>query len=71
MNQCLKLFDTDGITDFFDFFFIINFENNQQTTKSPHFKYLMKIKLFGLSENKLFHFLGIFKKNETKSGSAK
>ena len=32
-NLGLKLFDTDGITDFIGVF-IINFENNQQTTKS-------------------------------------
>ena len=29
-------------------------------------KYPMKVKLFGLSETKLFHLLGIFKKNEIK-----
>ena len=27
----------------------------------------MKMKLFGLNETKLFHFHGIFKKNEIKS----
>ena len=31
------------------------------------FKYRMKMKLFGLSETKLFHFHGIFKKNEINS----
>ena len=34
---------------------------------SPIFKYPMKMKLFGLSETKLFHVHGIFKKNEIKS----
>ena len=29
-------------------------------------KYPMKMKYFGLSETKLFHFPGIFKINETK-----
>ena len=29
--------------------------------------YPMKMKLFGLSETKLFHFHGIFNKNEIKS----
>ena len=36
----------------------------------PHasvFKYSMKMKYFGLDETKLFHFHGIFKKNEIKS----
>ena len=38
-------------------------------TPSPPliFKYPMKMKYFGLSETKLFHFHGIFKKNEIKS----
>ena len=36
-------------------------------TQPPIFKYPMKIKLFGLSETKLFHFHGIFKKNKIKS----
>ena len=35
--------------------------------RTPVFKYPMKMKLFGLSETKLFHFHGIFKKNEIKS----
>ena len=34
---------------------------------SPVFKYRMKMKLFGLSETKLFYFHGIFKKNKIKS----
>ena len=33
----------------------------------PLFKYPMKIKLFGLTETKLFHFHGIFRKGEIKS----
>ena len=33
----------------------------------PVFKYYMKMKLFGLSETKLFHSHGIFKKNVMKS----
>ena len=38
-------------------------------TPSPSlvFKYAMKMKLFGLSETKLFHFHGIFKRNGRKS----
>ena len=36
---------------------------------APSFKYPMKMKQFGLSETKLFHFHGIFKKNEIKSQS--
>ena len=38
-------------------------------TNSPStlFKYTMKVKLFGLSETKLFHFHGIFKTNEIQS----
>ena len=31
---------------------------------APVFKYPMKMKKFGLSETKLFHFHGILKKNE-------
>ena len=37
------------------------------STPLPVFKYPMKMKQFGLSETKLFHFHGIFKGNEIKS----
>ena len=36
---------------------------------APVFKYPMKMKTFGLSETKLFHFHGIFKQNEIKSAN--
>ena len=36
---------------------------------APVYKYPMKMQLFGLSETKLFHFHGIFKKNEIKLAS--
>ena len=42
-------------------------------TFSPHhvYKYPIKMKQFGLSETKLFHFYGIFKKNEIRSEKTK
>ena len=38
-----------------------------QPLNAPVFKYPIKMKYFGLRKTKLFHFHGIFKKNEIKS----
>ena len=46
-------------------------ESNIQTKKNTHrsqfFKYPIKMKLFGLTATKLFHFHGLFKKHGIKS----
>ena len=43
--------------------------DSRELPPHPHFKYPMKMKQFGLSETKLFHFHGAFKKNEINQQS--
>ena len=57
--RCFECQDADGA--------ILHESSGGSRGGSVGFKYPMKMKSFCLSETKLFHFLGIFKKNEINS----